>query len=327
MVRGVIVSRFIKISLVMSLVLTLVLVGCGISKNNNQGASQEKAGNNQQSANQGDTGTNNDKSGNDKKTANKDVTITFGVTPWTSTIPPTYVAKKVLEDMGYKVKLQNGDAGVVYAGLSKGDLDVFMDSWLPDLHKQYMDKYGDKLENVAVSYSDAPTGWVVPKYMKDINSIEDLKGKEDQFKGKLYGIEEGAGMMIKSHKMVKDYGLKLDVVASSETGMLTEAKKLIDNKEPILFLGWRPHSMFAKWDLKVLEDPKGFFKPSDVDVIVHKGFDAKAPEAYKFLKNWSMPMDDIEQMILKVEKGGDPDEVAAQWITDNQDKVDKMTGK
>ena len=37
---------------------------------------------------------------------NQDITITLGQTPWTSTVPPTYVAKQILEDMGYKVAIQ-----------------------------------------------------------------------------------------------------------------------------------------------------------------------------------------------------------------------------
>lgn len=254
-------------------------------------------------------------------------TITFGVTPWTSTIPPTQVAKAILEQMGYTVKLQDADAGVVYAGLSKGDIDVFMDAWLPDMHKNYMEKYKGSIEDVAVSYPDGELGWVIPAYVGGIESIEDLKGKEELFGKKIYGIEEGAGMTITSREMIQAYGLDLEYQASSEPGMLTQAKRMISAKKPILFLGWRPHSMFVQWDLKVLKDPKGFFKTSEVHVLVHKGFDQKAPEAYQFLKRWSIPVGDVEQIILKIEDGAKPEDVAKEWIKNNQDKVNQMMGK
>lgn len=263
----------------------------------------------------------------DAATDKKGVTVTFGETPWTSTVPPTYVAKQILEDMGYKVEIQKADAGVVYTGLAAGDIDVFMDAWLPDMHKNYMDKYGDKIVDTSVSYPNGELGWVVPTYMEDVNSIEDLKGKEDQLEGKMYGIEEGAGMTNTSREMIEAYGLNLEYAASSEAGMLAQAKKLIQNEKPVLFLGWRPHPMFVDFDLKVLEDPKGFFKTSEVHVLTHEGFQEKAPEAFAFLSKWSMPVDDIEKMIVEMDKGAKPEEVANKWIQENQDKVKEMVAK
>jgi len=260
----------------------------------------------------------------ENKTSEKK-TIVFGVTPWTSTIPPTEVAKVIIEDMGYNVKLQNADAGVVYAGLSKGDINVFMDSWLPDIHKNYMNKYGDKINDVAVSYKEGELGWVVPSYMTNINSVEDIKGNEKLFNNKIYGIEEGAGMTLTSREEIKGYGLDLEYLASSESGMLAQVKKEISQKKPILFLGWRPHSMFAKWDLKVLKDPKGFFKTSEVHVLTSKDLEQNAPDVYQFLKNWSIPVGDVEKMILDIGDGAKPTDVAKQWIKDNQDKVEQMT--
>lgn len=258
---------------------------------------------------------------------NQDVAITFGQTPWTSTVPPTYVAKQILEDMGYKVAIQEAEAGVVYTGLASGDIDVFMDSWLPDTHKEYMDKYGDKITDAAISYPDGELGWVVPTYMKDINSVEDIIGKEDLFGGKVYGIDEGAGITQTSRQLIEGYGLKYEYAVSSEAAMLAQAKKQIKDEKPVLFVGWRPHTMFVDFDLKILEDPKGIFKPSEVHVLTHKGFEEKAPEAFAFLSKWSMPVGDIEKMIKEIDGGAKPEEVAKKWIEENKEKVEQMTAK
>jgi len=270
---------------------------------------------------------NNGGSGNSDGGAGDKGTITFGLTPWTSTIPPTYVAKQLLEEMGYKIKLQNADAGGVYTGLAGGDTDVFMDAWLPDLHRNYMEKYGDKIVDTAISYPNGELGWVIPAYVDNINSIEDIKGNEALFEGKFFGIEEGAGMSLTTNEMIKDYGLDLEYVASSEAGMLAQAKRYIAQKKPIIFLGWRPHPMFVEWDLKILDDPKKFFKTSEVHVMTRKGLQDDAPEAYQFLSNWSIPVEDIEQMIVEINGGKKEEEVAKNWIDNNQDKVNKMLGK
>jgi glycine betaine/proline transport system substrate-binding protein len=267
----------------------------------------------------------NDKNGVEPEKAN--TTITFGVTPWTSTVPPTTVARLILEDMGYIVEEISADAGGVYAGLSRGDIDVFMDAWLPDMHRDYMNQFGEKIDDIAVSYPDGELGWVTPTYVENVNSIEDIKGKESEFDGKIYGIEEGAGMTMTSREMIKEYGLDLEYVASSEGGMLAQSSRLIQSEKPVLFLGWRPHPMFVDYDLKVLQDPKQFFKTSEVHVLTNINFKEKVPEAYEFLNNWSIDVGDIEKMIVEIDNNKrDAEEVAQEWIDDNQDKVNKMLG-
>lgn len=255
------------------------------------------------------------------------VTITLGVSPWSSTIPPTKVARLILEDMGYTVEEIEADAGGIYAGLSRGDIDVFMDSWLPDLHANYMEEFGEQINDIAISYPNGDLGWVTPTYVEGINSIEDIKGKEEVFGGEIFGVEEGAGMTMTSREMIEGYGLDLDYVTSSEGGMLAQASRLIGQEKPVLFLGWRPHPMFVKYDLKVLKDPKGFFKTSEVHVLAHKGFKDKAPEAYQFLKNWSIDVGDIEKMIAEIDSGRPAEEVAQEWIDQNQEKVNQMRGQ
>ncbi|MFC7061990.1 glycine betaine ABC transporter substrate-binding protein [Halobacillus seohaensis] len=259
--------------------------------------------------------------------SNKDQTIKFGVTPWTSTVPPTEIAQLVLEDMGYTVEGTETNVGGVFMGLSRGDLDVFMDAWLP-MHQVHLDKFEDKLDQTAVSYPEAQTGWVVPTYMEDINSISDLEGKEDRFNNEMYGIEEGASATEESDEIIEAYGLDMKQVNSSEGGMIAEASRKMAQEEPVVFYGWRPHTMFNKYDLKVIENDQGFFGSSSVEVITNSDLKDKAPEAYEFLSNWSISIDDVEEMIVEIEENGkDSKEVAREWINDNQDKVDEMMGE
>ncbi|RSL33079.1 glycine betaine ABC transporter substrate-binding protein [Salibacterium salarium] len=254
-------------------------------------------------------------------------TIEIGVTPWTSTVPPTEIATILLEDMGYTVEQTQADVGGVFTGLSSGDLDVFMDGWFP-MHNTYMDEYGDKLDETSVSYPEAEVGWVVPTYMEDIESVEDLKGNEDQFENEMFGIEEGAEATETSRELVESYELDMEVVASSEGGMMAEASRKIQQEKPVVFYGWRPHPMFNNYDLKVLDDPENFFEASDVKVITNNNFKEKAPEAYDFLSNWSIGIEEVEKMIVDIDENNeDPEDVAQEWIDNNQDKVESMTGE
>jgi len=252
--------------------------------------------------------------------------LTLGVTNWTSTVPPTKIVHHILEDMGYEVDEIEADAGSIYTGMSNGDIDIFMDSWYPN-QKQYIEKYSDSIESIAISYSDANSGMVVPKYMEDINDMADLKGKEDLVDNEMLAIGEGDPAIDNMRKMIDSYGLDIEMTNSSEAAMLAAVKPKIENKEPVLFYGWRPHSMFNKYDLKILTNKDAeydFFDGSDIHVIANTKLKEKAPEAYDFLSNWSISIDDVEEMIAEIDNDADPDKVAQEWIDNHQDKIDDM---
>lgn len=255
----------------------------------------------------------------------KGQTITFGVTPWTSTVPPTKVASLILQDMGYEVKETNADVSSIFIGLSRGDIDAYMDSWMPT-HENHLEKYGDKVEDLAVSYTDASSGIVVPTYLEDVNSIEDLKGNEEMFENKLYGVEPGGNAASKVNEVIDKYALDMEQINSSEGGMMAQVIRTMEQEKPIAFYGWRPHTMFNKLDIKILEDPEGVFTIPSIHVITSSGLKEDAPEVYEFLSNWRIPLEDVEEMITKIEDGTDAEEVAREWIDNNQDKVDAMLG-
>ncbi|QGH33621.1 glycine/betaine ABC transporter substrate-binding protein [Gracilibacillus salitolerans] len=268
-----------------------------------------------------------DEANGDEAGAEEKQTITLGVTPWTSTVPPTEIAQIILEDMGYNVEQTQADAGSTYIGLSRGDIDVFMDGWFP-VHDVYIEKYSDTIEETAVSYPEADSGLVVPTYMEDVNSIEDLKGIEANLSNEIYGIEEGASITGEIDGLIESYELDVTQVNSSEGGMIAQAMRKMESEEPVVFYGWRPHTMFNKFDIKVLEDPKGIFETASVKVITNNEIQETAPDAYAFLSNWSISIDDVEEMIVKIEEEEIPaEEVAQEWIDNNQDKVDEMLGE
>lgn len=251
--------------------------------------------------------------------------LTFGLTPWTSTVPPTKIAQILLEDMGYEVEEREVNLGVAFAGLSNGDVNVFMDYWSPN-HDQYMDEYSDTVEILATSYEGAEWGVVAPEYMEDINDIGDIEGKEDLVNNEVLAIEESDPAVEDVSAAIDGYGLDLEVVHSSEAPMLAEAEEKMKNKEPVLFFGWRPHSMFNKFDIKILEhkETPDLFQSSTIYVVAHEGLKDEAPDAYELLKNWSISIDELEEMISKIDDGEDPRDVAQEWIDNNEEKVEEM---
>ncbi|MDN5347016.1 MAG: glycine betaine/proline transport system substrate-binding protein [Clostridia bacterium] len=260
--------------------------------------------------------------------------VTIALTPWSTTIPTTNIAKILLEEeLGYKVHVQNADVGVTFSGLASGDIDIFLDSWLPHMHADYMKQYGHNIEDLGAVYTEGVLGWVVPAYVKPV-SIEQLNQYKEKFdsdgngKGEIIGIEAGAGMMRTSQEIIDAYGLEFELVEASEWAMMAEADKAIKEKRWIVFLGWSPHWMFAKYDLRYLKDPKGYWQGDEVHVLVNKDLPRRAPEVAEFLKRFKVSIDDMNKMIYDIEvEKKDPVAVARTWINANQDRVKAMLGK
>ncbi|MFZ3580191.1 glycine betaine ABC transporter substrate-binding protein [Virgibacillus sp. DJP39] len=269
-----------------------------------------------------------DDSTNKQEKNNKEETIVFGQTSWTSTEAPTQIAKQILEEAGYTVEISLLSQPLIFQGLQSEEIDFFMDAWLPYTEADLWEKYKDDLIKVTTSYENVPLGWVVPSYVK-ADSIADIKGNAGKFGGKIYTISPGAGIVSISKEVIKDYNLDgFELVPSSESAMVSVLDENIKNEEPVIITGWRPHSIFEKYDLKFLEEPKENFKSDNVYVVSYQGIKETHPEAYEILSNWSIEVADLEKIIYEYENNGVSfEESAKQWIEEHREQVDKMLEK
>src|SRR5699024_4782250 len=189
--------------------------------------------------------------------------IKIGYVNWAEGVAMTNLAKVALEDkMGYEVELTLGEPGMIFTSLSDGNVDAFLDTWLPLTHDDYIKKYEGKIEDLGYNYENARIGLVVPEY-SDINSIEDLNEFKDDLDGEIIGIDAGAGIMRAATESIKDYGLDYKLIEGSGPAMTTMLKEAIDKEKDIVVTGWKPHWKFARWDLKFLDDPKNSFGESE----------------------------------------------------------------
>ncbi len=253
--------------------------------------------------------------------------VELGYVQWDSEIASTNVVKKVLEDVGYEVKITPVDAAAMWLGVGEGDFDGIVAAWLPATHKDYFENVKDKVEDLGPNLEGAKIGLVVPEYVT-INSIEELNGVKDKFEGKITGIEPGAGIMKATENAIQEYELDYELQNSSSAGMAAALKKAEQNEDWIVVTGWTPHWKFAKWDLKYLEDPKQIYGGEEfIHTIVRKGLQEDKPEVYAILDKFNWEASDMEAVMLDIENGMEPAEAAAKWIDANQDKVNSWIGE
>ncbi|MFG2930476.1 ABC transporter permease/substrate binding protein [Streptomyces achromogenes] len=255
--------------------------------------------------------------------------IRIGYIPWDEGIASTFLWKEILQERGFKVSTTQYAAGPLYTGLATGQLDFQTDSWLPITHAEYWKKYGGQLDDLGKWYGPTSLELSVPSYVKDVNSLADLKEHASEFDGKIIGIEPSAGMMsLLKSTVLKKYGLEgtYDVVDGSTPAMLAELKRAYARHQPVLVTLWSPHWAYSDYDLKKLEDPEGAWGKGDgVHTLARKGFTADNPLVGRWLKDFSMTEEQLTGLEARIQKAGKGKEQDAvrDWLRDHPGLVDK----
>ncbi|HER0820133.1 TPA: ABC transporter permease/substrate binding protein [Streptococcus pyogenes] len=257
--------------------------------------------------------------------ADKGETVNIAYVQWDSEVASTHVIAEVLKNEGYHVTLTPLDNAVMWQTVANGNADFSTSAWLPVTHGQQYQKYKSKLDDLGPNLKGTKVGLAVPKYMTDVNSIEDLSKQADQ---KITGIEPGAGIMAAAQKTLKEYHnlSSWELVAASTGAMTTSLDQAIKKKDPIVVTAWSPHWMFAKYDLKYLKDPKETFGSTEnINTIARKGLKKDLPNVYKIIDKFHWTQKDMEAVMLDINKGMSPEAAAKKWVEANQSKVSSWT--
>lgn len=242
---------------------------------------------------------------------------------WACATASTNVVAAVLQEkLGYAVETTPVSAAAMWQALATGDVDGMTTAWLPVTHGHYLEKVGDKVDNLGTNCEGAGIGLVVPTYVT-IDSIEELNANADKFKGEIIGIDPGAGIMSKTEQALEDYNLdKLKLMEGTGPIMTAVLADKIKNNEWVVVTGWTPHWKFARWDLKYLKDPKGVYGGEEqIATIARKGLKEDMPEVYKVLDNFHWTLPEIGQVMGWIADGSEPYDAAKRWIDENPDKV------
>lgn len=249
-------------------------------------------------------------------------TIQIGTNNWVENIAVSNMWKVLLAERGYEADLVAVEKAVLYEGLSSGDLDLGIEIWLPETDKFYYEQYEDQLELGEVWYEGTELALVVPAYMEDINSIEDLNAHAESFDSTIVGIEPGASLMMLTEEVMEAYNLNFELQPSSEAAMLTELQTKMRNEEPVVVTLWKPHSSFAEMDLKVLADPKNIYGDSEnIYYVGRESFSQDYPDVAKWLNTFELNDEQLGTLMATVENASSEVEGAKQWIAENEELV------
>lgn len=255
-----------------------------------------------------------------KATTSDKKEITLAYVEWDSEVASTNVLAEVLTSQGYDVNLIPLDNAVAWKSIAEGNADASVSAWLPTTHQAQYEQYKDQLVDLGPNLFGTSLGLAVPSYM-DISTIEELTSQANQT---IIGIEPGAGIMAVADSAVNEYAnlSTWSLTASSTGAMVTSLEQALKNEDDIVVTAWMPHWMFAKYDLKFLEDPMGVFGDAEeIHTIVRQGLKEDQADAYNIIDQFNWEPEDMQAVMLAISEGKTPRQSARDWIELNPDKV------
>lgn len=255
--------------------------------------------------------------------------VRIGWVNWSDTEITAKLAKTALEDhLKRPVKMVQADIGIQFQAMANGNIDLIPMVWLPNTHKGFWDKYQDQLEDLGVLY-EGRIGWAVPETVpiSEVASVEDLNkpAVREKLAGRILTSEAGNGQYKLSLKAIDEYKLTgYKLVASSETGMLTEMDRGLKRGQWAVINAWNPHWMFSRYKLRYLDEPKGLFGGAEqIHAVARKGFSQENPDVAYFFAHYSLPLPELQALMMKA-KESSVDAVVAQYYAANKPRFTAM---
>ncbi|CCM76554.1 choline ABC transporter substrate-binding protein [Rhizobium mesoamericanum] len=255
-------------------------------------------------------------------------TVHFSDVGWTDITSTTATAAVVLKGLGYTPDVKVLSVPVTYQSLKNKDIDIFLGNWMPTQEKDVrpflddksVESFGPNL--VGAKYTLATNAKGAELGIKD---FKDIAAHKDELDGKIYGIEPGND----GNRLVMDmidkntFGLKgMELVESSEQGMLAQVARTEKEGKPVVFLGWEPHPMNDNFKLTYLTGGDDIFGPdfggAKVFTNVRAGYLAECPNVGALLKNMVFSLKMENQIMGKIlNDGEEPEKAASEWLKAN----------
>lgn len=233
------------------------------------------------------------------------------------------------------------DPAAAWTGARRGDVDLLTEVALPN-QQPFADEASEQVDIVSETYGDANQGWFVPSYVVEpggpaegLTSVEQLDEYREVFDGKLYDADPGYVTTEQNRARLQGYGLDFEHVVAGEAAELAQLERSYGREEPIVLYLYRPHSVFAQFDMTQLEEGRpyedGCFTEGDgacampaysANIAVSKELQEQAPEFVAMLEEFRIPLEEMEEMQKAVDIDGEPaDAVAAGWVEEHTDEI------
>ncbi|WP_291511813.1 glycine betaine ABC transporter substrate-binding protein [Acidithiobacillus sp.] len=261
--------------------------------------------------------------------ADKPTVSITNVASWSSSNITTHIAARIIQDqLHYPVKIIDTEAGPMWAAVATGRADATLTAWLPVIQKSYWQRYKHQVVNLGPITKGTWAGLAVPDYVP-VHSLSQLEQYHQKFHDRIVGIGSGAGVMITTQKAIESYGMRhMRLLSSSTPAMEAELKRSIAAHRWIVVTAWTPLSIWARFHLRELSDPKNVYgKPGNIDAVINPKLEKKAPQVVAFLRQFYISIGSLEKLMNERRQGASLDKVVQQWIKAHQSEITSWVQK
>jgi glycine betaine/proline transport system substrate-binding protein len=274
--------------------------------------------------------------------------LNMAVNPWVGYEADAYVVGHVAETLGCTVNYKNLKEDVSWQGFGTGEVDVVIEDWgHPDLEKKFFAEKGDgSAMDLGPTGNVGIIGWYVPPWLAeehpDILEWENLNKYADDFatsesggKGQFLGADPSYVQF--DEAIVSNLDLDFEVVFSgSEAASITAFQQAEKNKEFLIGYFYEPQWLFAELELQKValppyeegcqDDPAEVdcdYPETELKKIASTEWVEEDSAAVTLVENFQWTNED-QNLVAKYisEDGMSPEDAAAKWVDENQDKVD-----
>jgi glycine betaine/proline transport system substrate-binding protein len=251
---------------------------------------------------------------------------------WTDNMAQNGLAEVVLTALGYGVEVKTLSLPITFESLATGDIDVFLDQWLPSMEGMIapyqaagtIEVLGQNMAGAKYTLATNPAGAAL-----GIADFADLAGQTQALDGRIYGVEPGndGNRLILAIMEAGDFGLDaFKLVETSEQAMLTEVMKKDAEGQPVVWLAWAPHPMNTAIDITYLSGGDAWFGPDFGGATVHTnaraGFVTDCPNTGRFFQNLTFTVEMENTLMAAIlNDGATPVDAARAWLAANPDTL------
>ena len=271
--------------------------------------------------------------------------VDIAVNPWVGYESNAGVIGKLLKDqLGFKVEYKELTEQVSWEGFESGEIDAIVENWgHEDLAKTYIT---DK--KVAIDAGSTGVngiiGWYVPPWMAtkypDITDWNNLNKYASMFKTSESGdkgqlLDGDPSYVTNDVALVKNLGLDYEVVVGgSEAALIESFRKAEQNQTPLLAYFYSPQWFLNEVALVKVNLPEWTagcdadaekvacdYPPYDLNKVISKNLEDKAPKAAQLIKNFKWTAEDQNTVSNYIaNENMTYQDAGAKWVTDNEAK-------
>lgn len=261
--------------------------------------------------------------------------IRLAETGWADINATTAMVAVVAEGLGYKVSAPIISVPIAFTSVSKGKIDAFLGYWSPSMDSIATPFIKDKSIVIPekANLEGAKYTLAVPTYTYEagLQSFNDIAKFKKELNGHIYGIEAGNDGNLLIQKMINEnlYNLSdFKLRESSEAAMLSQVKRAVKAKKPIVFLGWEPHPMNTQIDMKYLTGGEDVFGPNygsaKVLTIISGDFTKRCPVETSLLSQIQFTVAMENELMLDIlEKKMPAKEAAKKYLKAHPELLDQ----